>query len=40
MHSEKILKYYSCIGGCLVAQHIVAEIWSMRGHFTVICHII
>ncbi len=28
LHSEKILKYYSCIGGCLVAQNTVAEIWS------------
>ncbi len=27
-HSEKILKYYSCIGGCFVAQNTVAEIWS------------
>ncbi len=28
MHSEKILKYYSCIAGCLVAQNTVAETWS------------
>ncbi len=28
LHSEKILKYYSCICGCLVAQNTVAEIWS------------
>ncbi len=28
VHSEKILKYYSCIGGCLVAQNTEAEIWS------------
>ncbi len=28
VHSEKILQYYSCIGGCLVAQNIIAEIWS------------
>ncbi len=28
VHSEKILQYYSCIGGFLVAQNTVAEIWS------------
>ncbi len=28
VHSEKILQYYSCIGGCLVTQNIIAEIWS------------
>ncbi len=28
VHSEKILLYYSCIAGCLVAQITVAEIWS------------
>ncbi len=28
VHSEKILQYYSGIGGCLVAQNTVAEIWS------------
>ncbi len=27
-HSEKVLSFYSCIGGCLVAQNTVAEIWS------------
>ncbi len=27
-HSEKILQYYSYIGGCLEAQNTVGEIWS------------
>ncbi len=27
-HPEKILQYYSCIGGYLVAQNTVFEIWS------------
>ncbi len=28
IHSEKILKYYRCIGGCLIPQNTVAEISS------------
>ncbi len=28
LHSEMILQYYICIGGCLVAQHTVDEVWS------------
>ncbi len=28
VHSEFFLQYYSCIGGCLVAQNTIAEIWS------------
>ncbi len=30
LQSEKILYYYSCIGGCLIAQNTVAEIWCYR----------
>ncbi len=32
-HSEKILKYYSSICDCLVAQNTVAKIWSNAWSF-------
>ncbi len=27
VHPCTLIEYYSCIGGCLVAQNTVAEIW-------------
>ncbi len=32
-YKREIFKYHSCIGGCLVAQNNVAEIWSNAWQF-------
>ncbi len=37
---ERFCNITVVFGGCLVAQHTVAEIWSMRVNFTVIFTII